>query len=79
MQSRDFASHSFARDAGDLSNGMRVQRGRKLSSDGSAFAGGSRSSLNVPNLPDAREIREETRSRVEAARKKRGVRELDLG
>lgn len=49
------------------------------SSDGASFGNGKRSSVRVPNVQDARSIREEMRNRVEAIREKRGVREIDVG
>lgn len=49
------------------------------SSDGASFGNGKRAFVAVPNLPDARTIREKMRNRVEATRKKRGVREIDVG
>lgn len=49
-----------------------------LSSDETDSTAGRRMSFAIGNVKDARNIREELRSRVEAARKLRGVREYDV-
>lgn len=50
-----------------------------LSSDSTGSSHGRRTSFTIANVEQAREIREELRLRVEAARRQHGVREYDVG
>lgn len=49
-----------------------------LSSDATGAISGRLTSFSIANVEGAREIREELRSRVEAARRRAGVREYDV-
>ena len=49
-----------------------------ISSDATGSRTGTRATFNISNVANARELREEVRSRVEVARKRLGVREFDV-
>ncbi|HWL06388.1 MAG TPA: hypothetical protein VNQ99_15880 [Xanthobacteraceae bacterium] len=49
-----------------------------ISSDATGIGEGRRTTFQINNVEDARSLREELRSRVEAARRRVGVREYDV-
>lgn len=59
--------------------GIRISSSDASGSIGAGVTAGGRTIITVPHVRDARAIREEIRNRVESARERRGVRELDIG
>lgn len=59
--------------------GIRISSSDASGSIGAGATNNGRTVITVPHVLDARAIREEIRNRVEAARERRGVRELDIG